>query len=79
MYILEPTSICLSEDGYGLDDRLGSHNLPIKKALKRAGIYSETELMEAVWEVNDYMNKTKQDIINSVKNEGFKYKPGLAC
>lgn len=75
----EPSMVALSEDGSGLDDQLGSHNLPksIKKALKRAGVYGDSELMEAVWEVNDYESKTKEEIIEAMENEGFIYSEGL--
>lgn len=74
-----PSSICLSEDGNELDDQLGSHNIHqnIIDALNRAGIYGDGELMESVWEVNDYENKTKEDIIKSMEDEGFIYKPNL--
>ena len=73
---LEPSIISLSEDGSDcLDDQLGSHNLPqpIIDALNRAGIFGDSEMMEAVWEVNDSETKTKEDIIESMKKEGFNY------
>jgi len=75
----EPSMIALSEDGNGLDDSLGSHNLSknVIDALNRAGIFGDSELMEAVWEVKDYESKTKEDIINNMKKEGFEYCSGL--
>lgn len=77
---LEPSIIALSEDGEGLDDQLGSHNLPqpIIDALNRAGIFGDSEMMEAMWEVNDSETKTKEDIIESMKKEGFIYLKGIA-
>lgn len=38
-----------------LDDELGSHNLPkeIAKKLELAGVFTEAELMESVWELKD--------------------------
>ena len=76
----EPSIVALSEDGEGLDDQLGSHNLPqpIIDALNRAGIFGDSELMEAMWEVNDPETKTKEDIIESMKKEGFVYLKGIA-
>ena len=75
----EPSCIALSADGNGLDDQLGSHNLPqnIIDALNRAGIFGDSEMQEAVWEVNDYENKSKKDIIEAMKNQGFIYSKGL--
>ncbi len=75
----DPSMIALSEDGSGLDDQLRSHNLPqnIIDALNRAGIYGDCEMMEAIWEVNDYESKTKEDIIKSMENEGFTKTDGL--
>lgn len=71
------SAICLSEDGDGLDDRLGSHNLPksIINALNRAGIYGECELMEAIWEVNGLA--TKEEIIKNMEREGFIHSKSL--
>ena len=72
--------IALSKDPSGyLDDQLGSHSLSknVIDALNRAGICGDCELMEAMWEVEDPETKTKYDIIESMKNEGFKYSPGL--
>lgn len=77
---LNPSVICLSEDGGEyLDDQLGSHNLPqsIIDALNRAGIFGDSELMEAMWEVVDSTTKTKEDIIESMEAEGFIYVPGM--
>lgn len=61
-----------------LDDSLGSHNLPknVRKALKRAGIYGDVELMESIWEVIDN-SRTKENIIEIMKQEGFVYNPNL--
>ena len=75
----DPSVIALSQDGIGLDDQLGSHNLPqnIIDALNRAGIYGDCEMMEAIWEVNDYESKTREDIIRSMENEGFIKTNGL--
>lgn len=71
----DPSMIALSKDGCGLDDQLGSHNLPqsIIDALNRAGIFGDCEMMEAIWEVNDYEEKTKK----AMEKEGFEYCPGL--
>ena len=77
---MNPSIIALSEDGSNcLDDQLGSHNLPqdIIDALNRAGIFGDSEMMEAMWEVNDSESKTKEDIIESMKNEGFIYVPNM--
>jgi len=76
----DPSIIALSEDGSNcLDDQLGSHNLPqdIIDALNRAGIFGDSEIMEACWEVNDYESKTKEDIIKSMEKEGFIYVPNM--
>lgn len=61
-----------------LDDSLGSYNLPknVRKALKRAGIYGDAELMESVWEIVN-VQRTKEDVINSMIKEGFIYNPDL--
>lgn len=76
---MQPSIIALSEDGISLDDSLGSHSLSqcVIDALNNAGIFGEAELMEAFWEVCDGEEKTKDDIIKSMKKEGFKYKSGL--
>jgi len=77
---MNPSVIALSEDGSGcLDDQLGSHNLPqnIINALNRAGIFGDSEMMEAMWEVNDSISKTKEDIIKSMEKEGFIYVPNM--
>jgi hypothetical protein len=68
-----PSMVALSEDGCGLDDQLGSHNLPknIIAALNRAGVYGDCEMMEAVWEVVDSESKTKEDIISAMERGGF--------
>lgn len=78
-----PPAIALAEIEYWnnnhcLDDSLGSHNLPknVRKALKRAGIYGDGELMESIWEVVN-TKRTKEDIIDSMVKEGFIYNPDL--
>jgi hypothetical protein len=75
----DPSCIALSKGGGYLDDSLGSHNLGqnIIDALNRAGIFGDSEMMEAVWEVNDYESKTKEDIIKSMENEGFVYSENM--
>ncbi len=57
---LNPPAIALTSINYFkkygyLDDRLGSHNIGknIKKALKNAGIEWQSELMEAIWAVEE--------------------------
>ena len=74
-----PSVVALSVDGCGLDDQLGSHNLPqnIIDALNRAGIYGDSELMESIWEVVDSETKTEQDIVHSMEKEGFVRVRGL--
>lgn len=76
---LEPPVIALTSveyfDKYGyLDDSLGSHNIGknVINALKNAGVYGDSELAEAMWEVVD-INRTEQDIIDSMIKEGFIY------
>ena len=71
-------AICLSMDGYSLDDELRTANLPVpvKYALIRAGI-EEYEAMEAVWGVEDSENKTKEQIIKDMEKQGFIYTPGI--
>lgn len=80
----EPSSIALVEIEYYnqnhcLDDSFGSHALPknVINALNNAGIYGETELMEAIWEVIDN-NRTEEDIIQSMEKQGFIYNPNIA-
>jgi hypothetical protein len=76
----DPSCIALSKECNGyLDDQLGSHNLSqnVIDALNKAGIFGDSEMMEAVWEVNDYESKTKEDIIKSMENEGFIYSKGM--
>ena len=75
-----PTIIALSEDGSDcLDDQLGSHSLSqnVIDALNRAGIFGDSEMMEAMWEVVDSETKTKEEIIESMKKEGFIYTPNM--
>jgi len=63
-----------------MDDQMGSHSLSsnILKALKDAGIFSECELMEGVWEVTNATTKTKQEIIDSMTKQGFIYNKNIA-
>lgn len=75
-----PSIIALFEDGATyLDDQLGSHSLSqnVIDALNRAGIFGDSEMMEAMWEVNDSESKTKEDIIKSMEQEGFVYVPNM--
>lgn len=78
-----PPAIALAEiefwnQNHCLDDSLGSHNLSknVRKALKRAGIYGDGELMESIWEVIN-TQRTKENIIESMVKEGFIYNPDL--
>jgi hypothetical protein len=80
---MNPPSVCLVEMNFWnknkcLDDSLGSYNLPknIIKLLDNAGVFGKSELMESVWEVVD-TTRTKQDIIDSMINEGFIYNPNI--
>jgi len=82
---MEPSAICLvSVDFFNkngcMDDQMGSHSLSsnILKALKDAGIFSECELMEGVWEVTNATTKTKQEIIDSMTKQGFIYNKNIA-
>lgn len=71
-------AVGLSTDGVYIDDRLGSHNIgkAVKEAFEKAGINSEGELMEGMWEVKDSI-QTKEQIIKNMTDQGFKYKEGL--
>lgn len=63
--------------GFG-DDNLGSHSLneEVKSALKRAGVYAEGELMEAVFEVI-VKSTSEAQIIKRMEEQGFVYNENM--
>jgi len=78
-----PPAIALVEiefwnQNQGLDDSLGSHSLSknVRKALKRAGIFGDAELMESIWEIVN-VSRTKEDVIDSMTKEGFIFNPDI--
>jgi hypothetical protein len=56
-----------------LDDNLGSYNLPpvVRQALNNAGVYGDSELMEAYFEVNHPESKTVQEVRQAMIEQGF--------
>lgn len=64
-------SLALSESPSMLDDQLGAHNLPlpIKKLLSSAGVYTEAELMESVFEIHS--DASTPDLIKTLTDMGF--------
>ncbi len=75
-----PACVALSMEPAGLDDQLGSHNLPIeiKRAISACDIYADSELMESIWEVKPNSIMTKDQIISAMISKGFNHVPGLA-
>lgn len=79
----EPSSIALVEIEYfndygGLDDSFCSEKLPrnVINALNNAGIYGDTEMQEAIWEVIDN-TRSEKDIVQSMQKQGFIYNPNI--
>jgi hypothetical protein len=68
-----PKCLLLSQDPNGLDDQLGSHNLPrkIKDIIQKIGVDPEGELQESVWEFENYHGK--QLAIDFLKKEGLNH------
>ena len=80
---LDPSGVCLvGVDFYNknkfLDDSLVSNSLDpfVLVGLDNAGVCSNSELMEGVWEVLDY-SRDEQDIIDAMISEGFIYNPSI--